>query len=394
MDIYLQQLHFMYSALNDAGDIVKESDLIAQALPTFSAIRPHLLSEDRVNVAKKQMDTLSSLLLYSSMNSSNKTGYTNGSRHSYHAKTRGNGHFQKYRNSSPHSSGSFKGNHINHQHGVVIPKFSTQSDGLLGGAPNAQLSPLKSSSKCQICGMFNHEALECTNWFNHAFTSPKLHKSLVAIHINDSHATEWFPDSGASSHMTGEIASAQYLLSSISPYAGSTKVMVGNGVLLPITHIGYTKIASLHVKHVHYVSTLNKNLISIQQLCDDNNCIVEFSHSDCFVKDQKTKTLLLHSSNSGSLYPINCPATVALTAQTAATSSSFQICHQRLGHPILDLLVRNKLIDCTSKTDNHYNVCQLGKQAKQPFSNSITLVHNPFELVYSNLWESPTFIFH
>ncbi|GAA0148186.1 hypothetical protein LIER_07702 [Lithospermum erythrorhizon] len=151
-----------------------------------------------------------------------------------------------------------------------------------------------------ICGIFNHEALDCNDHFNHAFTSTKLHKSLVAMHIEDSNDVVWYPDSGTSAHITGNMS----LLHSVTPYSGSIKVMVGNGDLLQVTHTGQTTISNLKVLNVLFVPSLMKNLLSIQKLCADNSCFVLFSHSNFLVKDQMNMKSLLSSPNQGSLYPI------------------------------------------------------------------------------------------
>ncbi|GAA0159189.1 hypothetical protein LIER_16025 [Lithospermum erythrorhizon] len=65
--------------------------------------------------------------------------------------------------------------------------------GILGHSPS-MAPPLKASAKCQICGLYNHEALDCNDRFNHAYASTKLHKSLTAMHLDECANTIWYPD--------------------------------------------------------------------------------------------------------------------------------------------------------------------------------------------------------
>ncbi|GAA0143947.1 transmembrane signal receptor [Lithospermum erythrorhizon] len=249
-------------------------------------------------------------------------------------------------------------------------------------------SLIEASTKCQICGDFNHEALDCSNRFNHAFTSLKLHKSLATMHFDENGGNVWYPDSGASAHMIGD----RSLLTSLTPYFETMKVMVGNGTLLPITHTGTAFLTNLILKNVLVVPSLKRNLMSIQQLCSDNDCLAEFSSSTFLIKDQKSRKPRLRCSNEGSLYPIRSSAISALSSTVVHTSSINNLRHLRLGHPssiVLRSLGNNKLIQCKPSTNISCNVCQLGKHVKLPFSDSITRVQFPFELIYSDVWESP-----
>ncbi|GAA0183187.1 hypothetical protein LIER_30648 [Lithospermum erythrorhizon] len=166
---------------------------------------------------------------------------------------------------------------------VVEASFKSRNDGILGVAPNS-IYPLKGSVKYQICNAYNHSALDCTNRFNHSFTSSKLHNSLAAINFDDDVASTWYPDSGASAHMTGN----QLLPNSSTPYFGHTLVMVDNCSKLPITYTGSITLNNLKLNNVLLVPDIKKNLISIHKLCLDNNCTAEFTPSSFLAKDQTT----------------------------------------------------------------------------------------------------------
>ncbi|GAA0157668.1 hypothetical protein LIER_14888 [Lithospermum erythrorhizon] len=261
---------------------------------------PLLLSEEaKVKQTTKLQSQDFAMLLYSS--ASNKPVSGSYRNNSYNNNNKFKGKFNKNKFSQP-------ANYAPRSN--VFPKYNAdKSAGILGSSPSMP-PPMKASAKCQICGMYNHEALDCNERFNHAYASTKLHKSLVAMHIDKSSSTVRYPDSGASGHMTGDIS----LLHSLTPYTGTTKVMIGNGVLLPISYIGTASIYSLNLYDVFLAPDLTKNLISIQKLCSNNNRIVQFSQSGFSVKDPMTMKTLLQSSNFDSLHPIKPIAVLALAS--------------------------------------------------------------------------------
>lgn len=67
-------------------------------------------------------------------------------------------------------------------------------------------------------------------------------QGLAAIQLSESpHDLDWHPDTGASNHIAINIGT----LTIVSPYTGHTKVMVRNGKLLPITHVGTTNLGTI-----------------------------------------------------------------------------------------------------------------------------------------------------
>ena len=73
------------------------------------------------------------------------------------------------------------------------------------------------------------------------------------------------------------------MLSSISPYCGNTKILVGNSKHLKIAHIGSALLKTiakpLTLNDVLYVLDLSHHLLSMQKLCADKNCVAEFDSS-------------------------------------------------------------------------------------------------------------------
>lgn len=93
--------------------------------------------------------------------------------------------------------------------------------------------------------------------------------------------SSWYLDSGANHHVTPDLSA----LSIANEYSGTDGLLVGNCKSLPITHYGNSSLSTtkspLVLRDVLRVSSITKPLLSIQILCRDNNCSVEFHPSSC-----------------------------------------------------------------------------------------------------------------
>ncbi|KAK9698110.1 hypothetical protein RND81_08G083300 [Saponaria officinalis] len=111
---------------------------------------------------------------------------------------------------------------------------------------------------------------------------------MVAFPSGEHNDTVWYLDSRASSHMTNN----EGILSNKSIYSGSIRVKVANGSELPIGHIGNFTLNSgsqpIHLKYVLHVPNNKFNLLSVQKVCGDNNCVVTFDKSCVCFKDRNT----------------------------------------------------------------------------------------------------------
>lgn len=128
--------------------------------------------------------------------------------------------------------------------------------------------------------------------------------SLGAIAISDNQDNAWFPDTGATSHITADAGKLQSLV----PYYGPEKIMVGNGDLLDITHVGTASInvgnGLLHLDNVLVVPQIKQNLLSVSQLTSDQPYIFEFSLSGFVIKDRRTQSVITTGSRCGDLYAL------------------------------------------------------------------------------------------
>ena len=131
------------------------------------------------------------------------------------------------------------------------------------------------------------------------------HAYIVAPNLESN--SSWFVDSGATHHMTIDSNN----LDVSYHYSGTGNVVVGNGQTLDIFSVGHTYFhshkssKSLNLTNVLYVPQITKNIISIAKFTQDNDVIVEFDSHCCFVKDKKSKEILLQGILKEGLYQLD-----------------------------------------------------------------------------------------
>jgi hypothetical protein len=117
-----------------------------------------------------------------------------------------------------------------------------------------------------------------------------LNNATVAPQPN----SEWYVDSGASSHMSGTLS---HTLRSIHPYLYSSSITMGNGARLPITHVASSSIPtnyhSLLPCNILLSTNLVENLIYVHMLTRDNLVSIEFDPFGFSIKDLQTKMVML-----------------------------------------------------------------------------------------------------
>lgn len=110
-------------------------------------------------------------------------------------------------------------------------------------------------------------ALKLYNRFDDNYQSNDAFNSL---RVTDENEKEWYPDSGASAHVTSSSSNLQ----DVYPYDGDDVVMVGDGVYLPITHTGSATITSAlgTISLTDVLVCPDKTLLYDSKLCDDQHC--------------------------------------------------------------------------------------------------------------------------
>jgi len=163
-------------------------------------------------------------------------------------------------------------------------------------------SSSNNKSLCQICGKQGHVAIVCWDRYGQAV---HLTKAFSSCSIQDPSNLDWYPDNGATSHITNN-ANA---LDNATPYSGNDGVLVGNGESLPVTHIdsisALNSFNSLSLCDILVVPELTKNLISISSLTLDLNCCVIFVASSFTIQDLQTRAVLGTSRHRNGLYVLD-----------------------------------------------------------------------------------------
>lgn len=124
----------------------------------------------------------------------------------------------------------------------------------------------------------------------------------VSCQVPSSPSSDWYLDTGASAHMTSNVA----LLDSSIPYTGSDCVIVGNGARLSITHVGSCTINnSIVLRNVLVVPNITKNLLSVSKLSVDSEVEVLFTYVSFQIKSRISKDTLARGRRRHGLYVLD-----------------------------------------------------------------------------------------
>lgn len=260
--------------------------------------------------------------------------------------------------------------------------------------------------RCQACGIQSHSTKNCPKyqiirgnntsqpWRQQPQSQTWNPRANVAMMNGDS--STWLLDSGASHHMTYDIAN----LSLHTPYNGGDDVILRDGSGLNISHTGSLTLPSLKhpffIYNVLYVPALDKNLISVFQLCTTNGVAVTFTPTYFQVRDLNTGALCLEDKPDKGTYqwpkaPGSNPPSLSFASVTTTTLPDW---HSRLGHPatsILQTMISKFHLPLASKDlrNKPCNACSINKMHKLPFSVSTLTSSSPLEIVFSDVWTSP-----
>ncbi|MFS7992367.1 putative transcription factor interactor and regulator CCHC(Zn) family [Helianthus anomalus] len=133
---------------------------------------------------------------------------------------------------------------------------------------------------CNRCGT-GHVPSQCPNRDPSTIRS-RQPSANYADYRSPAPTTNWLPDTGTNGHSSLDTSSLDYA----EPYFGDESLHVGNGMPLPILHIGSKTFTSpnktFHLKDILHVPALKKNLLSVQKFCQDNHVYFEF-HATFFL---------------------------------------------------------------------------------------------------------------
>src|SRR5436190_11404801 len=247
---------------------------------------------------------------------------------------------------------------------------------------------------CQICFRRGHRAPDCYNLPHFFNLTKKLQPQALSAQssLQPAYDPSWYPDTGASTHMTGDAT----LLQKRSSYGGPDSVQLGNGERLPVSHIGNTALSlgssSFHLNNVYVVPSMRKNLSSIAQFCADNHVLYAFDAHSFYIFDLHSLSLLYQGQCKDGLYKI--PALSSRLHALSTSHSSSPLCHRRLGHPstqVMSHLSSNHLLSSSFKFQPSFcRGCAMSKSTRLPFPASFDIKTSfPFQLVHSDVWQSP-----
>jgi hypothetical protein len=151
---------------------------------------------------------------------------------------------------------------------------------------------------CQVCGKEGHTALACWKRFQKNHRGPEKSAGVAVGHYGVD--TNWYYDTGATDHITGELDKVHVK----DRYNGNDQIHTASGAGMDICHVGssvfHTPSHDLHLNNILHVPKATKSLLSTSLLTRDNHAFVEYWPNSFFVKDQDTSIVNHISSWSSS----------------------------------------------------------------------------------------------
>ncbi|KAK1440601.1 hypothetical protein QVD17_06430 [Tagetes erecta] len=391
MDTYCQKLQDLANQLEDVDHPVTESDLVLQLVrglpkeydvvgalinqqsPTWETARDmlHLENQRQTQTSRAASTVLAAQTERPQDNNNNgrTTGYRGRNYDPNYQANRGRGQH-------PRGRGRYQD-----QHGRGRNQSSGPSAGAQGSQfPAAHLSAQGPLTPSPQGGQFPVGPLGYIDY-------NELAKAMQQVHLA-SHDSNWYMDTGASSHLTNDPGKISSSLSSSS----INSIFVGNGNSIPIKGSGHTNHPTpnrtYNLNHILLTPDIIKNLLSVRKFTIDNWTTVEFDPFGFTVKDLKTGAPLSRHNSTGDLYPFTAPA-----VQSAFVTSSSDQWHNRLGHPgeaSLNLLRNRFSITCNkTSVSSLCHSCQVAKHKRLPFYDSTSVTFQPFDIIHCDLWTSP-----
>ncbi|KAD2394157.1 hypothetical protein E3N88_41134 [Mikania micrantha] len=222
-------------------------------------------------------------------------------------------------------------------------------------------------STCNRCGI-GHIPSQCPNRDPATIRRRQPSANYVDSRSQAS-SSSWLPDTGSKNHTALDLSGFEY----VEPYYGEDNLHVGNGIALPILHIGSKRFFSpnktFSLTDILHVPQIKRNLLSVQKFCHDNDVFFEFHYTFFVVNDKFTRTTLLTGPSNDGLYSINLPQ-VKPVSKVAFSSvrASPHTWHQRLGHPhsqLLQSMISKLCLPVSNKKFSSVcDSCLIGKSSK------------------------------
>ncbi|KAA8515038.1 hypothetical protein F0562_018176 [Nyssa sinensis] len=141
----------------------------------------------------------------------------------------------------------------------------------------------------------------------------------------------------------------------------------------------------LILRHVLFVPNLKCNLISVSQLLDDSDLVIQITNKICAIQDRNSRKLIGAGERREGLYFLKGVAS-AHTCKMKGVAS-FELWHMRMGHPsskVVELIP--KVNDLGRNINKACDVCFRAKQTREIFLSSDNRAKECFDLIHCDLW--------
>ncbi|KAG7307913.1 hypothetical protein JYU34_006528 [Plutella xylostella] len=243
--------------------------------------------------------------------------------------------------------------------------------------------------RCYKCKQIGHYKNQCN------YTGKDKESTVFStFYMNSTYKkTDWYIDSGASSHMISD----KECLSDITFNSSVKQIVVANQTTVPVLCSGNTKLTTLvdgsefdiTVKNVLCIPNLTTNLLSVSELIRNGNKVT-FSEDICRIYN-RNNVLVGKAQLINGVYKLNIKQE-SLFVGTAMQETSM-LWHRRLGHINSKDLnsMKNGAVEGISYPDKaeidkfQCVTCCEGKLARQPFSHKGTRSEDVLEMVHADV---------
>ena len=164
----------------------------------------------------------------------------------------------------------------------------------------------------------------------------------------------WYPDSGASHHVTPNSDNLQNRVT----YAGQDQFYIGNGQGIEILSTQNSVLSSQHksfsLNNILHVLAITKNLLYVHQFTLDNNVFIELHPFFSLVKENMTGHVLLKGTHKDGLYVLH---SIHKHHTYLREKAPTEIWHNRSGHPQFRTLQNILKKYCTSFDSSAFLLC-------------------------------------
>lgn len=250
--------------------------------------------------------------------------------------------------------------------------------------------------RCYGCGLLGHKKPNCPNKPRDSSNSSsqeqysgkkEKNSTLLAALSAKINNKEWYIDSGATSHMTGE---KEWFINFSEEEIGR-EVTIANDEKLYTAGTGDVVVningSSTTIEKVTYVPNLGTNLLSVNSMVQ-KGLGVKFNQKGSVIYEEETEDIVATATNVQGLYKLNTQEEKVNIA--VVKLSSHELWHRRLCHLNARsmALLKNGMVSGVNFKSTEMEPCVpciMGKQSKKPFKNSTRRADEKLEIVHADL---------